>query len=195
MEFWAAATPVRAAIHRPKAHARAVRPMMRRVVVVPWRWARSKGRTGCLEGRGRGVEPGGTTRVGDGGGRILNETASALLVPITHQGKGGGMVESDGRIRTSARVACRGLPCSMLPGRADVQLPAGSRPCGSATGSVFTARRRALLLIGQGRRGRRGGGLVARRGRHGVLGATAGPAEAAWRCGGVFRGTRAMLTE
>lgn len=70
-----------------------------------------------------------------GGGRILNETASALLVPITRQGKGETM-GSDGRIRAWARDACRGLICSMLPGRANVQLPAGSRPCGSAPGSV-----------------------------------------------------------
>lgn len=90
MEFWAAAIPVRAAIHRPKAHARAVRPMVRRVVVVPWRWARSKGRTGCLEGRGRGVEPGGTTRVGDGGRAHLERDSVGLVGPHHSSGEGGG---------------------------------------------------------------------------------------------------------
>lgn len=89
MEFWAAAAPVRAAIHRPKAHARARRPMMRRVVVVPWHWARSKGRTGCLEGRGRGVEPGGTTRVGDGGRAHLERDSVGLVGPHHSSGEGG----------------------------------------------------------------------------------------------------------
>ena len=120
-----------------------------------------------------------------GGGRILNETASALLVPITHQGK-GGITGSHGRSRSWARASFRGLPCSMLRGRQDVQLPelpTGCRTCGSAPG---------LRLNGVGRCSRSGNGgiagggrLVARRGRHGVVGAIAGPAEAAWRCGEV----------